>query len=269
MRISYLGPIGTFSHQAVTNYISDNNSVSYELLPCKTITEAILMLISSDADISIVPIENSIQGSVFETIDTLFENENLTILKDFILEVNQNLLSNFKKNEIQKIYSHPQGIAQCRNYINKNFSNIDIIETASTASAAEIAKNTLNSACICNLSCAKEYSLNILDENIQDSDKNKTRFIVLSKNNIENKNCTKTSIYFSTLNKPGELYKILGLFNIFNVNLTKIESRPAKTALGEYVFWIDFESSPNNKSIPILLEQIKTMCSYFRILGSY
>jgi prephenate dehydratase len=113
MRISYLGPIGTFSHQAVTNYISDNNSVSYELLPCKTITEAILMLISSDADISIVPIENSIQGSVFETIDTLFENENLTILKDFILDVNQNLLSNFKKNEIQKIYSHPQGIAQC------------------------------------------------------------------------------------------------------------------------------------------------------------
>lgn len=270
MKISYLGPLGTFSYQAVQNYINTNNISDYTLYDFKTITEAIFSIINKISDIAIVPIENSIQGSVFETMDTLLENNNICIKKDFVLNVTQNLLGNCSYKDIEKIYSHPQAIAQCRNYLNTNFKNIEIVEVSSTALAAKMVSNLPNTACISNISCSKEYNLNVLDQNIQDNNNNKTRFIVLGlKNTSFNKDFSKTSIYFSTLNKPGELYRILGLFNIFDINLTKIESRPAKTSLGEYVFWIDFESSPENKSIPILLEQIKNMCSYFRILGSY
>lgn len=270
MKISYLGPVGTFSYEATKKYIKLKNITNYELYDYKTIAETIFSITNKKADIAIVPIENSIQGSVFETMDTLLENTSIGIKEDLVLNINQNLLSNYSYNEIRKIYSHPQAIAQCRNYLNSNFPNISIIETSSTALAAKTVSNTPYSACISNITCAEEYSLTILEENIQDTQNNKTRFLVLTLNdNLENKNYAKTSIYFSTLNKPGELYKILGLFNIFNINLTKIESRPAKTSLGEYVFWIDFENNPENKSSPILLEQIKNMCSHFRILGHY
>ena len=268
MKISFLGPIGTFSYSACEKYLQEKN-LKAEKVPFKSITQAIQALISKEVNYCIVPIENSIQGSVFETIDTLLSNQNLFIKDEYILPVEHHLMANCEKANISKIFSHPQALAQCRNYLIENFPNIDIEETTSTAIAAKYVETHSNFACISNISCSKLYGLNIIDKNIQDNRDNQTRFIVLSLS-PENKTIfNKTSIYFSTLNKPGELYRILGLFNIFDVNLTKIESRPAKTSLGEYVFWIDFENDNSNKSIPILLEQIEKLCSYFRILGTY
>lgn len=268
MKISYLGPIGTFSYYACEKYL-ETKQLQAEKVPFKNITQAIQALISKEVDYCIVPIENSIQGSVFETMDTLLSNQNLYIKDEYILPVEHHLMANCSKQNITKIFSHPQALAQCRNYLLENFPNIDIEETSSTAIAAKHIQTIPNVACISNISCSNLYGLDIIDENIQDNKDNQTRFIILSLSKDNKNTFHKTSIYFSTLNKPGELYRILGLFNIFDVNLTKIESRPAKTSLGEYVFWIDFENDSSNKSIPILLEQIEKLCSYFRILGTY
>lgn len=261
--IGYLGPIGTYSYEACRSYIEDN----YEILPFKTITQTISELEEGRIDKAILPIENSTEGGVSETIDGILTYPNLNIVGELTLKINHCLLS--KGNTIEEIYSHPQAIAQCRNYLSKNYPHVDIKEVASTTVAATEAKEKENSACIASKSCSQIYGLNILDTGINDKDNNETRFIILSKKEGNEYKSNKVSIIFSTKNEPGELYKVLGLFNIFNINLTKIESRPAKTKLGEYVFWIDFIGNKSEEHIQVLLKQIKEKCSYFRILGGY
>ena len=181
------------------------------------------------------------------------------------------MLSNTKcnKDEIKELYSHPQALGQCKKYIQNNLKNCKINEVESTAKGAEIIKNIESSAYISNKICAEFYGLEIIDENIQDKKNNQTRFFVLSKKVKHKKENKKISLMFSTANSPGALYKILGLFNIFEVNLSKIESRPAQTGLGDYWFWVDLEGNIEDEKVNILLDTIKKRCSYFRILGMY
>ena len=181
------------------------------------------------------------------------------------------LLSNkkYSKDEIHKIYSHTQALGQCKKYIHNNIKNCNLIEVESTAKSAELVKNLENSACIANKICAELYGLEVIEENIQDKKNNQTRFVVLGKKVNINKENSKISLMFSTDNNPGALYKILGLFNIFDVNLSKIESRPAQTNLGEYWFWVDLEGNIKDEKVNILLDIIKKRCSYFRIMGMY
>ena len=175
----------------------------------------------------------------------------------------------YSKSEINKIYSHPQALGQCRKYIHENIKNCDLIEVESTAKGAELVKNIENSACIANKACAEIYDLEVIEENIQDKKNNQTRFFVLSKKEKINKENSKISLVFSTDNKPGSLYKILGLFNIFDINLSKIESRPAQTSLGEYWFWVDLDGNIEEENVKIVLDIIKQKCSYLRVLGMY
>ena len=261
MKIGFLGPKGTFSYEACCQYGIGNEFIEY-----KTIKETILGLENDEVSEVIVPIENSLQGGVTETIDTLIENNNIHIKKEIILKISHNLManSNYTFEEIKEVYSHPQALAQCRNYIQNNLKNASIHQVSSTALAAKEIKNKDYCACIANKACVSEYELVLLDKEIQDNDLNQTKFWVLSKE--ENKLGDKMSIIFSTKNKPGALYKILGLFNEYDINLTKIESRPAKTVLGEYIFLVDIEvSSKIYEAIEILKEE----CSYLKILGRY
>ena len=261
MKIGFLGPKGTFSYEACNQYGIGNEFIEY-----KTIKDTILGLKNGEVSEVIVPIENSIQGGVTETIDTLIENDNIHIKKEIILKISHNLManSNYSLNEIKELYSHPQALAQCRNYIQNNLKNANIHPVSSTAIAAKEIKNKDYCACIANKSCVQEYDLTLLDENIQDNNLNQTKFWVLSKeDNIQG---NKMSMIFSTKNKPGALYKILGLFNKFDINLTKIESRPAKTVLGEYIFLVDVEVS---KKINEVVEILQEECSYLKILGRY
>ena len=147
--------------------------------------------------------------------------------------------------------------------------NCTINEITSTAHGAEIVKNTENSACIANKLCAELSGLEIIDDNIQDVKNNQTRFIVVNKKLRNKKENKKMSLMFSTANNPGALYKILGLFNIFDINLTKIESRPAQTELGAYWFWVDIEGNMEEEKTKTLLSIMENKCSYFRILGEY
>lgn len=203
---------------------------------------------------------------VTETIDTLSLIEGIYIKNELVLKIVQNLIANkkYKKEEIKEIYSHPQAIAQCRSFIIENIPNAKIIEVSSTALAAKEIKNKNYAACIANSSCIEEYALTLLEDNIQDNNLNETKFWVLSKekNNIGKK----MSIIFSTKHKPGALYKILGILNENSINMTKIESRPAKTVLGEYIFLVDIDV---NKNVDKMYRALKEECTYLRNLGLY
>lgn len=267
MKISCLGPLGTNCFIAAKEYAKEND----EIILCCSIRDAISSVILKAADICVVPLENSIEGSVSETITTILQNNKLNICGEIILCIDHILVSknNIKLNKIKKLYSHPQAIAQCRNFIEKHMSYAEIIECSSTAEAALIASNEKFSSAISNMETLKEYKLIALRENIQDVKNNQTKFVCLSTNKRKNGWGQKITLVFSTLNKPGELYKILGLFNIFDINLTKIESRAARTVMGEYIFWIDFETMDNKSNVDILLKQIEKKSTYFRIIGSY
>ncbi len=261
MKLGFLGPKGTFSFEAAKKYLKDGDFIEY-----KTISDIILGIINNEIDEGIVPIENSIQGGVTETIDTLIENNEIFVNSELTLIIRQNLMGNkkYNLNEVKELYSHPQAIAQCRNYIEKNLKNAKINYVSSTAMAAkEILKKDF-CACIANLDCVEEYGLTLLDPDIQDNNFNKTRFWILSKK--ENDVGNKMSLIFSTKNKPGDLYKILEIFYINQINLTKIESRPAKTELGSYIFLVDLEI---NEKINNVLNLLKKECKYLKNLGKY
>ena len=268
MKISYLGPKGTYCYDACNLY---NKDKGYEMIPANTITEAVELLVNGKVEECVVPIENSIRGTVLETIDLISENDELFIKQELVLDIVHCLLGNknVNKQENQKIYSHSQAIGQCKNYIKNELKNCQIIEVESTAKGAENVKNLKEGLCIANKICAELYDLQIIDENIQDRNNNQTKFFVLTKNKNHRKDNVKISLVFSTENKPGALYKILGLINTFEVNMTKIESRPSKTGLGDYWFWIDVNIDELDEKISILFDIIKSKCSYFRVLGIY
>lgn len=266
MKVGYLGPKGTFSYEACNGYCKENQ----EKVEYKTITETIIALNNDEIDECIVPIENSLQGCVTDAIDTLIQNDNIKVKKEILLEINQNIMSSkeYDLDEINVIYSHPQALAQCKNFIEKYLPNAKTIAVESTAYAAQkVSEENGSCACICNLSCLEEYNLKLIKQNIQDNFSNKTKFWVLSKRENLGKNFSKMSMIFSVKDKPGALYEVLEIFNRYNLNLTKIESRPAKTVLGEYYFLIDILIENGNEEIAI--KEIKEKGIYVRVLGKY
>lgn len=209
MKVGYLGPKGTFSYEVV---IKQNPNA--QLIEFSTISKCIKALEEDKIDTAIVPIENSLQGGVTETIDILIETEGLYVNEEIVIGIKHNLLAKekYKKEEITEIYSHIQAIEQCRKYIEKNLPNVHINHVSSTALAAEIIKDKEKCACIANKSCINEYNLSLIDENIQDNDTNQTKFWVLSK--TKNVTGKKMSIIFSCKDKPGALYQILRNFQL-------------------------------------------------------
>lgn len=264
MKIGFLGPQGSYSFDAAKKY----KKIDDELVEYSTIFKVIDALEKNKIDECIVPIENAIQGSVLDTIDSIFKYKDIYIIDEIILDINHKLMSKTKNIEIAKIYSHPQALAQCRNFLNNNYGNVEQVPVSSTSYAAKLASNESNTACICNDSCGKIYNLVVLEDNIQDIDSNQTKFIVLSKEK-NTRDTNKTSIIFSTKDEPGALYKILGIFSVNEINLTKIESRPAKTRLGEYMFFVDIEGDEKSDNISRVLSSMKEFCEEFRVIGSY
>ncbi len=265
MKVGYLGPKGTFSYEICNNTYGE----AIDKIPYKTIKETILALDNNEVDEIIVPVENSLQGCVTETLDTLFEINSINIKEEQILKINQNLMANqrYKLSELKEVYSHSQALAQCRNYIEKNLKDATIIEVSSTALAAKEVKNKPYSACIGSIDCKDEYNLTLLEKDIQDNQLNETRFWVLVKNLQKISTAKQLSMIFTTANEPGALYKVLSIFDKYNLNLTKIESRPTKTKLGEYYFWVDIEI--NEKDYISAISELKKLVGFYRILGKY
>ena len=258
-----MGPKGTFSHEAA-NLIGD------DLVPYCTIPAVFESVANDEAELGIVPIENSIEGPVGITLDSLAHKFDLNIFKEIIIPINQNLIVNkgTKMEDIEDVYSHAQAISQCREFIEEN--NLQPHYAVSTANAAKSIKGDTSKAAIGNVKSAELYDLEILKSNIQDTDNNETRFVVVSKKEHEPTGKDKTSIIFSIYeDKPGELYNILGIFQKNNINLTKIESRPSKKGLGKYLFFVDFYGHKNDELIQDIINEIDKNTYFLKVLGSY
>lgn len=265
IKVAYLGPKATFTHQASLKYFGS----SVEHIPVSTIKDVFDEIVRKKADYGIVPVENTIEGVVNYTLD-MFLDYDLKIVGEVILEISLHLMSiNPDKSQIQKIYSHKFGIAECREWLLKNMPAVQLIEVDSTAKAAEIAKDDYESAAIASESAATVYGLNILERKIDRHLFNYTRFLVIGREIPKPTGNDKTTFIFSVKNEAGALYKALEPFYKNNINMTKIESRPSKKEAWEYVFFADIEGHIEEEKIRNTLEELKQNSPFFKILGSY
>ncbi len=271
MRIGYLGPRGTFSQQAAELYA---NGRDVELIMYASIPELITAVKDNGIVEAVVPIENSIEGSVNVTLDMLAWDVDLKIKHEISIPIVHNLMAHKDTENISRILSHPQAIGQCRRFLNNNFPDAQIEYTYSTAQAAETVAlgETKNVAAIAAEKSAHEYGLCIVQTAIEDNSNNVTRFIVLTDHDAEYERDSaliRTAMVFSTEDKPGSLYRVLQILNLWDINMTKIESRPAKDMLGKYIFFVDIEGHREKEDIKDAITMIRKKTSFFKMLGSY
>jgi len=247
--IGALGPAGTFSELAVNLYDSSLTPMFFG-----SINEAIDAVFVGDVQEAILPVENSIQGTILETLDGIFYG-NLKIIGETIFDVRQSIVglqSTLASNDVKCIYSHPQAIAQCRNYIKRHYPKAKIIFTPSTASAfKKIHDEGLAEALAIGPEfSAKRYSLEILNRDIQDTNNNQTLFVIISKHIKKENTLTNTMLVIDPEgDRPGLLHDILGVFKESNINLDKIESRPSHKKLGSYIFYLKVALSPTDERV--------------------
>ncbi|GGE33582.1 prephenate dehydratase [Streptococcus himalayensis] len=269
MRIAYLGPKGSFSHQVAKATFPQGNLYGYA-----TITEVMKAYERKEVAYSIVPVENSIEGSVHETLDYLFHQASIHAVAELVQPIKQQLLATEKGKRIEKIFSHPQALAQGKRYVEQQYPQAQLEVTASTAYAARFVAEHPEQpyAAIAPRSAAKEYGLEIIGQDIQEMPENYTRFWILGESspNLSLLAHEKKISLALTLpdNLPGALYKALSAFAWRGIDLTKIESRPLKTALGEYFFILDIHAE-KEALIDFAIEELTTMGITYKILGNY
>ncbi|MBM7641743.1 prephenate dehydratase [Streptococcus loxodontisalivarius] len=269
MKVGYLGPSGSFTHNAALKSFPNE-----DLLPFANITEVIKSYEEGLVDYAIVPVENSIEGSVHETSDYLFHQADIEAVVEIIQPIKQQLMATDSQKSIEKIFSHPQAIAQGKKFVKENYPDAKIELTASTAYAARFVAQNPNQpyAAIAPDAAAREYGLTVVAKDIQEIEENYTRFWVLGHEaqpipltQID----SKISLAFTLPdNLPGALYKALSVFAWRGIDLTKIESRPLKTVLGEYFFIIDFENH-KEELVGYALEELSSLGIAYKILGQY
>ncbi|NQI70119.1 prephenate dehydratase [Streptococcus suis] len=269
MQVAYLGPRGSFTHQ-----VAQQAFPSADLQAFGTITEVIKAYETGQVVYSVIPVENSIEGSVHETIDYLFHQAEIHAVAEIVQPIAQQLLATSADKAIEVIYSHPQAIAQGKKYILEHFPTARIEVTASTAYAARYVAEHPDQpyAAIAPQAAAEEYGLMVIGQDIQEMSENFTRFWILGNEvpEIGLQKVTKKVSLALTLpdNLPGALYKAMSVFSWRGISLTKIESRPLKTALGEYFFILDLENQSEDL-LSYSLEELTSLGISCKILGNY
>jgi len=267
-RIAYLGPPGTFTEEAALLY--DKNA---QLIPFPSIPGVAIAVASGMAEEGVVAIENSIEGSVTDTLDLLIHESGVLIKKELVLPIEHHLLvkPGTEASEVKVLYSHPQALAQCRHFIERCFPRVEVVAALSTAAAVEEMMASPHPATAIGTSRAAElYGAETLAKGIQDQAANVTRFVVLAPTDHPPTGFDKTSLCFSFADdRPGVLCEVLQEFAQRNINLTKVESRPSKESLGKYIFLIDLEGHHDDPSISEALQIVRQKTSLFKVFGSY
>ncbi len=267
--IAHLGPKGTFSDFAATTYAKSRHDLSTQLVTYPTIAQAIQATEQGETDFCVVPVENSIGGGVMVTLDTLWELETLQIQQAFTLPVQHALISRANTiDSIQTVYSHPQALAQCRNWLGKHLPKVKLIPTSSTSEPLPLIKEDVSAGAIASSWGAHLYDLPVLAHPINDYADNHTRFWVLGRQPATTGDYTSMAFSLPT-NEPGALLKPLQLFSALNINMSRIESRPTKRLLGEYAFFIDVEADASSPTMKTALELLKMHTGTLKYLGSY
>lgn len=265
LSVGFLGPEGTFSQLASIAKFG----TSSQFVPSDSIADVFSCVERNLCDYGIVPVENSWAGVVPETLDT-FMNSNLRVVSEIYQPIAHNLLTRCESLEqVKRLYSHFQPLAQCRQWLRNHLPNVEEIMASSTSKAAEMASQDAESAAIATSLAAEKYDMPILCEHIEDNPSNRTRFLVLGYNEPEPTGRDKTSLMFSVHNRAGELVHALNAFEKYDVNMTMIESRPTKTAAWQYVFYIDVQGHIRDISVDKAIALLKQQSLFVRVLGSY
>lgn len=264
MKIAYLGPEATFTHQAARSKFG----VSIDYIPTGTISEVFDRVQNRSADYGVVPIENSTEGAVTHTFDQ-FATTPLKICSEIYLPISLTLLASQPKEEISLIFSKQEVFGQCRSWLNVNMPKVKLSPVESTTKAVQLALETPGAAAIASVMASDMYDIEVLAENIQDMQGNTTRFLVIAPTYGVSTGNDKTSIVFGVKHKVGALYDALSVFKTDNINMTKIESRPSKNKAWEYYFFVDIDGHANDPEVARALAELQEHCILMTVLGSY
>jgi len=265
VQVAYLGPEGTFTQQATFKHFGQ--AVKSEPVP--TIEAIFESVENGHCQFGVVPIENSTEGMVTHTLDR-FVMSPLQVCGEVAIRINHNLLSNAENlSEIKEVFSHRQSLAQCRKWLDEYLPNVRCTEVNSNAEAARIASSQPSSAAIAGELAAEIYKVNLLECNIEDEPDNTTRFVIVGSLVAEPTARDKTSLLISTKNNAGALYGILEPFAKYNIGMSKIESRPSRQGLWDYLFFIDIDGHQADDDVVLALDELKSRVTMVKVLGSY
>lgn len=265
LQVVYLGPPATYTHAAAVQQFGS----AATLVPLSTIADVFRDVEAGRAEYGVVPVENSTEGAVQHTLD-MFVDSPVSIGAEIALRISHHLLSQASRVEdLDKLYSHPQGLAQCQQWLAAHLPTLPQHEISSTAAAADVCTREPRAAAVASEEAAAYYQLNILAAHIEDSRHNYTRFLVLSNAAAAPTGNDKTSLVCTTLDKPGALFHTLEPLARAALNMKKIESRPSKSTPWEYVFFIDLEGHQDEAPVRQVLDAMRERCSMLKVLGSY
>lgn len=266
LKIAYLGPEGTWTHQAAIKKFG--HSVQYAAQP--NFSDVFDQVARRRADYGVVPIENSTEGAVSHTLD-LFVDAPLHICAQILLRIENHLMAAIPREEIKTLYSHPQVFGQCRHWILRNFPSADLVEVSSTTKAAKLARENASAgaAALGGALAAELHGLQVLEQSIQDRATNTTRFLVIGEKTCPPTGNDRTSLLFAVHDRPGALVSALRSFDAFQINLSKIESRPSKQKEWEYVFYVDLAGHHLEEKLLQALHELRQHCTLVKLLGSY
>ncbi len=266
--VALQGEIGSFSEMAAMQYFGP----TVDILSCNSFDQVSEEVKSGKANYAILPIENSQTGGINNVHDLLL-SENLFAIGEVILRIEHCLISHYdtRLEQVEKIYSHPQALAQCEKYLLRNFPECQIIPVYDTAGSIKQIKESgdLKAAGIASRRAAAYYGMKIIESGIEDNPSNCTRFLVFCSDMINHKKNNKTSIIFAVVSIPGAIYKCLKEFSVRDINLSRLESRPSRVKPWEYVFYMDFEKGLQEKVARDALEALKECTTFIKIIGTY
>ncbi len=265
MTVAYLGPQGTFSQEAAAKHFGGGAS----LAPCPSIDEVFRQVETGAAGYGVVPVENSTEGAIGRTLDLLLSTP-ARICGEVMLPIRQCLMSRSgKRSDIRKIYSHTQSLAQCQQWLARNLPGVEHTAVVSNAEAARLAARDRRAAAVGPGTAAALYGLKLIARNIEDEAKNTTRFLVIAQHDAAPSGKDKTSLILSTRNVPGAMHELLTPLAVNQVSMTRLESRPSRAGLWEYVFYMDVEGHQQDPNVARALAQLKQKASFIKNLGSY
>jgi chorismate mutase/prephenate dehydratase len=265
LTVSYLGPAGTFSQAAALKHFGKSASS----IACASIAEVMRKVEAESVDYAVVPVENSSEGAVGQTLDLMLQTP-LKVCGEVVLRVHQQLLSNTNDlSKITRVYSHSQSLGQCQSWLNANLPRAERVSVGSNAEAARLAAAEPGAAAIAGEIAGEMYRLQAIASNIEDAANNTTRFWVIGPCDSAPSGRDKTSLVMSAKNRPGAVHELLTPFARHQVSMTKFESRPSKTGMWEYVFFVDVEGHQQDANVAEALTELHELAMFLKILGSY
>lgn len=270
---AFLGPEGTFSDMAVRAFVERGAlGVDYAVLPCETLADVFESVDRGKADYGVVPIENSLEGSVTAVLDAFAFTTRAEILGEIAIDIHQSLLlkPGASLRDVTTIASHPQGIGQCRRWINRNLPDCQMLLADSTAAAAQMAAQDASTAAIASTLAAEIYGAQVYEEAIEDNVSSQTRFVLIGTGPVEHEGPGKSTLaLFMNADRPGTLQMILSELFYAGVNLTMVQSRPTKRDLGDYMFFMDIDGYADEPNISVALNCLRMKMREVKVIGSY